>query len=148
MTELLYSHSSVIEILKVPIIMMLCIILIPIAILILKRILPVEESSKKEIRVIVIIVSLVILLFFGCFLFGRIRYAFEVATDNKAVIETVLPNLKGDNAGDYFYYNKKRITFDRNQNPTKNLRDYFVGKSCEIEYYRFSGSVTRITLLE
>ena len=145
--ELIYQHPSVIEILKVPIIIIICIILIPIAILIIKKILPVEESSKKEIRVTIIIVSLVIMLFFGYFLFGRIGYAFDVATNNKVVIETVLPNLSGDNVGDYFYYNKKRITLGRNQNPTENIQEYFLGNLCEIEYYKFSRNVTRITLV-
>ncbi len=148
MTEILYSHSSVIEILKVPIIMIICIAFIPITILILKKILPIEESSKKEIKVTIIIISLIIMLFFGYFLFGRIGYAFDVATNNKVVLTIVIPKINGDNAGDYFYYNNQRITFDRNQNPTENLREYFVGKLCEIEYYKFSKSVIRITLLE
>jgi hypothetical protein len=53
MTELLYSHSSVIEILKVPILMTVCISLIPIVILILKKKLPIEKSSKKEVRIVI-----------------------------------------------------------------------------------------------
>jgi hypothetical protein len=148
MTELLYSHPSAFEILKVPILMTSIMVLAIVAILILKGKMHVEESPKKDVRIIAIVAVCIISLMFGPFIVGRTIYAIEVATKNKTIIEIELPVLSGNNSAIYFYSQDKKIKFNHDKQKTEYLEEYFVGKLCEIECYKITKRVIRITLLE
>lgn len=107
------------------------------------RILLTEEFKKFYIVyvVIVLLFSVTIGSFFA-------KYLLDITFKQTVIVQEVLPEFTTNNTGNIFKIRKKRITVSGNNYHYRDLDNYFVGKYCEIEYYRFSKRVKRLTLLE
>ncbi len=147
MNEIFFKQSSLAELLKEPIIVFVCIFLIPIIIRFSKRTSNIKDASKKEVKRIVGLVTCVILLMFFVSYSIRLANAVDVVLENKNIIELKLPGIKGNNTGMYIDTDGRSIYFYTYENQDQ-LEEYFVGNLCEVEYYKLSRKVISVKIIE
>ncbi len=148
MNDIIYDSSGIIELLKEPIIVFICLLLVPLIVILLKHILVVEESSKKDLKRFIIIITCIIVLFYCLFYSGRFIYTYDIVTNNIEEKTIVLPKVSINNAGMYFIYDNIRYGFPHDEDKTIRLKEYFVGKECEITYYKFSKAVIKFRIID
>lgn len=78
----------------------------------------------------------------------RIEYAIDYISDNKSITNIRMDKLSSNNTGYFYIDENQKYAFGHNREQISNLEKYFVGYMCEIEYYKSSGSVIRIKVLE
>ncbi len=144
MNEIIYPIPTILEICGRLSILIAVLILIFILEIVLKK--RIKGSSKKQIRIVLIIVNCCLFLFMG--LIGDILLIFDIAFNNKTEIQEMMVEVNEFNAGYNIYYKNTKVSIPKDSQIANSLEDFFVGHLCETEYYKLSKYVTRITLLE
>lgn len=107
-----------------------------------------EEFDDRNFKILYIMLVSALVLVFTSLFSGPFLYTIDVATQKTEIMEIVLPELSRNNAGIFFYKDRKKYNFYNVAEKTRNLEENFVGNFCEIEYYKLSKSIARIRLLD
>ncbi len=148
MTELSFPNSSVSELIIRPLIILLCVVLIPVLVVIFKNILHVERSTKKETTVVIIVVILIVLIFLVAPIIPRMLYIVDLLLDKRETMQAVIPKVTSNNTGYHFRIDNTAYNISFFEDGRKKLDEHFIGELCEVEYYKLSKVVTYIKVID
>lgn len=103
-----------------------------------------EMPAKKFLKIYVIILLIVMILMGNFDYLYLADYLFNNMAEKKIFIEQLTVN----NTGYFFWEKGKKYNFGSESKQKDILDELYVGNVCKLKYYKWSGYVTNIKLLE
>ncbi len=148
MTEFILKSETAWEAISLPLFLVIFFLLIPIIARLLERALNKKlYDNKKYIRlyVVYILVLIVIVSTGGLQL---IKYAIDLSYNDTKVVKIEIDTFEVQARTRVLVFEDKELYISISDADSRELNNAFSGKLSEVEYYRRSGIIKRITKLE